>query len=115
MKPELTLVRIYRLDGTQLREVFQAVIATYANWLELTPILEGEGQTLVLHDRTPRSCEGALTEYRAKLDARKPPPSGELLEPACKMRGRYAYEGGRYRLVEPVPQRRLEFEPYRSQ
>jgi len=111
-KPELTLARIYRLDGTQLREVFQAVIATYANWLELTPLLEGEGKSLVLHDRTPHSCEGALAEYHAKVDARVPPPSGELLEPACKMRGRYAYERGRYRHVEPVPPSGIEFRPY---
>lgn len=98
--PEFTLARIYRLEGTALREVWQATIATYMNWLALTPLVTEDG-TLVLHDARPGRCRGAIAEYRAKLAAQKPPPSGELLEPACLARGKYAYERGRYRLVEP--------------
>jgi hypothetical protein len=99
--PEFTLARVYRLEGARLREVWQATIATYANWLELTPRLADDG-TLTLHDRVPYACERALAEYRAKLSARKPPPSGELLAPACRNRGKYRYEQGRYRLIEPL-------------
>lgn len=102
--PPFTLARIYRLEGNRLRQVWQAVVRTYANWLELTPVLSDDGG-LVLHDRSPGSCEGALGEYHAKLDAMKAPPSGELLGPACGKRGKYSYEQRQYRLSEPVRRR----------
>lgn len=97
--PEFKLARVYRLEGTRLREVWQAIVATYANWLELTPLLSDDGATLTLHDRKPYSCERAIHEYRAKVSARVAPPSGELLEPACAKRGQYAYERGSFRFV----------------
>lgn len=105
-RPLFTLARIYRIEGSRLRQVWQAVVNTYANWLELTPVLSEDGG-LVLHDQSPGRCEGALGEYQAKLDALKAPPSGELLGPACAKRGKYEYEGRQYRLTEPV--RRREF------
>lgn len=104
--PPFTLARIYRIEGSRLRQVWQAVVNTYANWLELTPVLSEDGG-LVLHDQSLGACEGALGEYHAKLDAMKAPPSGELLGPACERRGKYVYEGRQYRLSEPV--RRREF------
>lgn len=105
--PEFTLGRIYRLEDGALRQVWQATLRTYANWLELTPVISPDGE-LVLHDAG--RCESALSEYWAKRDARKAPPSGELLEPACNKRGKYTYQGRSYRLTEPVELR--HFTPY---
>lgn len=97
-QPEFTLARIYRLDGSTLREVWSATVATYLNWLELTPIVAPDGLSLELRDRTPGSCYSAIAEYRAKRSALKPPPSGELLEPACSKVGTYLYQNGAFRL-----------------
>lgn len=101
-RPEFTLAGVYRIEEKTLRLVWQETVFTYMNWLELTPLVSDEGVTLTLNDRRPHSCEVALSEYRAKVSARVAPPSGELLEPACRKRGKYSYINGRYRLVEQI-------------
>jgi len=108
-KPLFTLARIYRQDGTTLREVWSATVFTYMNWLELTPIVGADGQSLELMDRTPWSCQAALSEYYAKKSARVAPPSGELLAPACNKVGKYRYEAGAFRFQPPPPRQEFYF------
>ena len=92
--------RVYRAEAGRLRLVFDAIVATWANWLELTPVLASDG-TLWLHDRTETACYDAIIQYREKLESQVPPPGGERLEEACGRVGKYRYEGGRYRMSEP--------------
>jgi hypothetical protein len=98
-RKSLRWARVYRAEAGRARLVFEAIVATWANWLELTPVLASDG-TLLLHDRTAKDCYYAIVEYREKLDAQVPPPGGEWLEDACERVGKYRYEGGRYRLKE---------------
>lgn len=88
--------RVYRAEKGRVRLVFEAIVATWANWLELTPVLAPDG-TLHLHDRTATDCSGAIGQYREKLRYQVPPPGGEWLEEACSRVGKYRYERGRYR------------------
>lgn len=106
--PPFTLARVYRLDGLLLREVWSATIRTWTNWLDLTPLLSEDGRMLVLHDRFPRACHGALREAHAKAMAHKEPPSAELLGPACAAVGEYTFERGKYRRSSPP----VDYDPF---
>jgi hypothetical protein len=95
--PSLYWARVYRAKKGRVRPVFSAIVATWANWLELTPVVASDG-TLWLHDRTATDCSSAIEQYREKLRYQVPPPGGEWLEDACSRVGQYRYERGRYRL-----------------
>jgi len=107
--PEFKLARIYRLEGQALRVVWEATVATYANWLDLTPLLDAEGG-LVLSEGFPRSCEMAAGQ--AEGMGRNGPPSTQLIRPACTKVGKYRYENHRYRLVERAPPQRYPVGSY---
>jgi hypothetical protein len=65
-RPERTVATLHRLDGPRLSAVWQGVVGTYANWLELTPVLAPDGARLDLHERGANDCENALSELVAK-------------------------------------------------
>jgi hypothetical protein len=92
----LTHAHVYRQEGARLRQVFEAIIAAWANWLELTPLLEADG-SLRLIDRSPGDCRAALAEASAKAQAHVAPPAAEYLPAACARVGLYRYERGQYR------------------
>jgi hypothetical protein len=97
----LTRAHIYRLQDSRLREVFVAIVATYANWLELTPLIQADG-SLLLTDRCPGCCAGALAQASEKADAGVAPPSAQYLGPACAAVGSYRYENGQYLFNPPA-------------
>jgi len=93
--------RVLRLDGDRLVMVWEETVATYANWLELTPTFSSNGATLTLHDSAPHRCEGAIRESFDK-DAANVGIDGlsALLVQACKQRGVYAWTGKHYARAE---------------
>lgn len=108
--PAETVARVYRLEGARLRRVWQGTIGTWANWLELVPLLSADGRTLVVHDRAPGSCEAALSEHHEKQGSGVAGNFGAVLRRGCAGLGTHVYEDGHYvqvRVVEPpAPGRR---------
>jgi hypothetical protein len=106
--PPLTRARIYRQEGTRLRPVFDAIVAAWANWLELTPLLQSDG-SLLLSERTPHDCRGALQQSDEKAEYDLAPPSAQYLPDACARAGTYHYDHGKYRL-DPTSLPSLDWE-----
>jgi hypothetical protein len=99
-RPPRTFSRVYRLENGKLRLVWEEVVKTYANWVDLTPVLSPTGAELTLHDSRRYRCAGAIGEARAKQDARVHPPSfTRAIEAACARRGVYTWNGKRYVLA----------------
>src|SRR5262249_34480846 len=59
-------MRLLRLEGDALVVVWDETIATYANWLELTPTISTNGATIALHEAAPHRCDGAIHESTEK-------------------------------------------------
>lgn len=94
--PPESIATVYRVHSRRLEQVWHATVATWANWLELTPVLSSDGAVLELRDRTPRACEYALKEYRAKSRSGVRPGFGEALARGCSAVGPFDWEGRRY-------------------
>ena len=103
--PPATTAVIYRANGGKLERVWEAFIATWGNWLELTPILQKDGLTLKLNDRTPRSCAGAKHEYREKEESGIDADFGSVLFRGCAAVGTYVWRGNHFvwQFADPVP------------
>lgn len=94
--PPESIATVYRVQSRRLDLVWHATVATWANWLELTPVLSSDGAVLELRDRTPRACEYALKEYRAKSRSGVRPGFGEALARGCSAVGPFDWKGQRY-------------------
>ncbi|MBM4362675.1 MAG: hypothetical protein FJ104_08335, partial [Deltaproteobacteria bacterium] len=94
--PAREQARIYRLEDGHLRVVWEGPVGTWANWLELTPLLADDGATLTVHEARPGACGAALDEYRAKEDSGVPMDWGGVLREGCALVGTYQYDGTRY-------------------
>jgi hypothetical protein len=101
-RPSKVTQRMYRLEGTRLRVVWEGVVATWANWLELTPILSDDGAELVVHERSAGSCERAFEEYREKEASGVRADFGPVLSEGCAARGVHPWSGDRY-VKSPLP------------
>jgi hypothetical protein len=95
-RPSKVVSRIFRLEGTKLRMVWEGVVATWANWLELTAILAEDGSSVTVHERRSGSCEGAFEEYRQKEESGIRADFGPMLHEGCRGRGVHAWSGDRY-------------------
>ena len=100
-RPEY-VARVYRLEGKKLRQVWQGTVATWTNWLDLTPIVADDGASLVVHDRSLGSCERAFAEAHAKLNARIDTPWLSVINRGCQQRGKWEYRAGKFVQVEKV-------------
>lgn len=95
-RPSKVVSRIFRLEETKLRLVWEGVVATWANWLELTAILAEDGSSVTVYERRSGSCEAALDEYRQKEDNGIQADFGPILREGCRGRGVHAWSGNRY-------------------
>ena len=97
-----TTARLHLVRDGRLRVAWSAIVAAWANWLELVPVVSDDGQTLDLVDE-PYRCRGAIAEARGKLGSGAHGPEfPALLEQACAARGRYVFRADRY-LLEGGP------------
>jgi hypothetical protein len=95
-RPSRVQGRIYRLEGKTLHLAWQGPVATWTNWLDLTPVLSDDGATLTVRERRSGDCEAAMEEYRAKEGAGIPMDWGPVLREGCASRGIYRYDGKAY-------------------
>jgi hypothetical protein len=95
-RPPKVTSRIYRLEGARLRLVWEGIVATYANWLELTPFLAENGAELVVRDRHPGSCDAAFAEFREKAQSGIRMDFGPALREGCASLGTHTWSGNRY-------------------
>lgn len=100
-RPTKVVYRLYRLEAGTLSVVWEGVVGTWTNWLELTPLLAVAGDRLTVHDREPGACARALEEFSAKEDAGIPANFGSVLRAGCAGRGEYAWDGDRYVRARP--------------
>jgi hypothetical protein len=86
---------LHRLDKKRLVVVWRGLVASWANWLDLTPTLAEDGTSLTLHDG--QSCLGAAREARGKersgIGVRG---LSKTLFEACAGLGTYTWNGWRY-------------------
>lgn len=99
--PSRTLASVYRLEAHALRRVWQGVVGTWANWLELTIVLSPDGATLTVQDRFSGACERALKEFDAKERGGVHADFGGVLREGCAGVGAYSWQKDRY--VRPKP------------
>jgi hypothetical protein len=98
--PQLTS-RVYRLESRQLRAVWEGVVGSWKNSLELTPLLASDGAELVVHDATPEGCERAMQEYARKAASGSEMNFGKVLAIGCAGRGVHAWSENRYVQLKP--------------
>jgi hypothetical protein len=86
---------LYRLDKKRLVVVWRGLVAAWANWLDLTPVLAEDGTSLTLHDGG--GCLGAAREARGKERAGIGVRGlSQTLFEACRGLGTYTWNGWRY-------------------
>jgi hypothetical protein len=90
------LARIYRLDGARTKKVWQATIGADPTWLELVPVVAGNGSTIEVRELRGGNCERALCQYAEKEAYGILMDFGPVLTRGCKARGLYTYEGGNF-------------------
>jgi hypothetical protein len=100
-RPTRTVATIHRVEGASLAVVWQGVVGTHENWLELTPLLAPDGTQLHVHDSREGACGAALAEYSEKQQSGVHADFGDVLREGCRMRGPYVFREGRY--VPRVP------------
>jgi hypothetical protein len=92
---------LYRLDEKRLVVVWRALVAAWANWLDLSPTLAEDGTSLTLQDG--QDCLGAAREHRAKeADGIGVRGLTKVLFEACAGIGTYTWNGRRYVLRAPA-------------
>jgi hypothetical protein len=94
--PPRTTSRLYRLEGQRLRRVWKGTVKTYANWLELTPVLDPSGSRLVLHEASAGNCDAAQCEYSIKQQSGINAHFGDVLDEGCAQVGTYRWARDRY-------------------
>jgi hypothetical protein len=94
--PVQTIASVYRVEGQSLKNVWMGIVATWANWLDLTPVVSDDGTVLDLRDQSPCACFSALREHHEKVMAGIDWGFGDVLARGCTSVGIYEWAQGRY-------------------